>query len=190
MPLDHWDVGAQMVALNYQTISVAMLINWAQFALNGRSGYVLKPAFLRTPEKVKLPKQLPKTMLQVTILCGQFWKPFQGKVELKVSTRVYCPDKEQRMDLKKPESTNVVADNGFNPVWNETFLFDLSNPELSFVQFMLVNSKDFVGHHMISFQAMQRGVRHINLFDHDNKLIPFARIYVQIDHWLDGERKT
>ena len=113
MPLDHWDVGAQMVALNYQTISVAMLINWAQFALNGRCGYVLKPEFLRKPGQVPLPKDEKKTMLEVQILCGQFWHQFHEKeVELKVSTRVYCPDKEKRFDLKRPESTKVVEDNG------------------------------------------------------------------------------
>lgn len=77
---------------------------------------------------------------------------------------------------------------GFNPIWNETFIFDLSNPELCFVQFTLVNLKHFVGHHMIAFQAMQKGYRRVELFDHDLKPIPFARLYVHIDHWIEGER--
>ena len=131
MPLDHWDVGAQMVALNYQTISVPTLINWAQFQLNGKCGYVLKPEFLRVPpgwvplpqpslfEKWKEYETLPRTILEVQILCGQFWNHFTDnkrkdvkRIELKVSTRIYCPDKEERMDLKKPESTKVIENNG------------------------------------------------------------------------------
>jgi hypothetical protein len=46
-PLLHWNQGAQMVALNYQTLSKPMLFNDALFSLNGKCGYVLKPEFLR-----------------------------------------------------------------------------------------------------------------------------------------------
>lgn len=45
-PIPHWNVGAQLVALNYQTNDKPMLFNDALFALNGGSGYVLKAEYL------------------------------------------------------------------------------------------------------------------------------------------------
>ena len=46
-PLDHWNSGAQLVALNYQRSTLPMFLNNALFALNGQCGYVLKPTHLR-----------------------------------------------------------------------------------------------------------------------------------------------
>ncbi len=44
-----WNLGCQMVALNYQTDGTSMQLNEGKFRQNGRCGYVLKPAFLRDP---------------------------------------------------------------------------------------------------------------------------------------------
>lgn len=46
-PIIPWAVGCQMVALNYQTGGEKMLLNKAKFRINGNTGYVLKPDFLR-----------------------------------------------------------------------------------------------------------------------------------------------
>ena len=64
-PIPHWSAGAQLVALNYQTVGKAFAalalqtrtltffldkgiqLNHAMFKLNGRCGYVLKPSWLR-----------------------------------------------------------------------------------------------------------------------------------------------
>lgn len=62
-----------LVALNYQTECVEMLINHAKFRINGNTGYVLKPDFLRCQEngdppifdikhKSTWPKRLQKPM--------------------------------------------------------------------------------------------------------------------------------
>lgn len=48
-PAPYWAAGVQMVALNYQTWDVPMRLNRAFFRMNGRCGYVLKPAFMRSP---------------------------------------------------------------------------------------------------------------------------------------------
>ncbi|KAF9044937.1 hypothetical protein BJ165DRAFT_1611178 [Panaeolus papilionaceus] len=47
LPNKFWAVGAQLVALNWQTFDLGFTINQAMFLRNGRSGYVLKPAVLR-----------------------------------------------------------------------------------------------------------------------------------------------
>lgn len=45
-PMQLWNVGSQMVALNYQTGDKPMQLNQAKFRDNGNCGYILKPEFL------------------------------------------------------------------------------------------------------------------------------------------------
>ncbi|TKS86052.1 1-phosphatidylinositol 4,5-bisphosphate phosphodiesterase beta-2 [Collichthys lucidus] len=51
MPQLFWNAGCQLVALNYQTIDLSMQLNLFMFEYNGRSGYRLKPEFMRRPDK-------------------------------------------------------------------------------------------------------------------------------------------
>lgn len=45
-PMPMWNVGSQMVALNYQTADRPMQLNEAKFRDNGNCGYLLKPKFM------------------------------------------------------------------------------------------------------------------------------------------------
>lgn len=45
-PIPFWNVGSQMIALNYQTPDKPMQINQAKFRDNGACGYILKPQFM------------------------------------------------------------------------------------------------------------------------------------------------
>ena len=42
-PLAEWGIGAQMLAMNFQTYDLPMQLNRALFQLDGGGGYVLKP---------------------------------------------------------------------------------------------------------------------------------------------------
>lgn len=46
-PVPLWNAGCQMVALNFQTACSDMDLNQARFQVNGKSGYILKPSFMR-----------------------------------------------------------------------------------------------------------------------------------------------
>lgn len=46
-PMPFWILGAQLVALNYQTDGRAMWVNNCRFRANRQCGYVLKPAIMR-----------------------------------------------------------------------------------------------------------------------------------------------
>lgn len=76
-PIPHWRVGAQMVALNYQTWDKVMLFNEAMFAQNGRCGYVLKPDFLRKGKIVYDSKTMPNSptskpkVVRIRVISGQ-----------------------------------------------------------------------------------------------------------------------
>ncbi|KAI9294158.1 PLC-like phosphodiesterase [Neoconidiobolus thromboides FSU 785] len=70
-PLPFWLAGFQMVALNYQTYDLGMLLNRSFFRRNRQLGYVLKPSYMCQP-KVKIPEPLPKKYyLHVRIISAQ-----------------------------------------------------------------------------------------------------------------------
>uniref|UniRef100_A0A3B4CWF9 Phosphoinositide phospholipase C n=1 Tax=Pygocentrus nattereri TaxID=42514 RepID=A0A3B4CWF9_PYGNA len=76
-PQEMWNAGCQIVALNVQTASTEMDLNDGLFSQNGRCGYVLKPAFMRSMEKQFDPDH-PETQdgyrpvkLAVEVISGQ-----------------------------------------------------------------------------------------------------------------------
>ncbi|KAG2006701.1 phosphoinositide-specific phospholipase C [Coprinopsis cinerea AmutBmut pab1-1] len=70
LPHRFWASGAQLVAINWQTFDLGYMINHAMFQRNGRSGYVLKPAALRSPNKDELTKKTHH-VFQVSIISAQ-----------------------------------------------------------------------------------------------------------------------
>lgn len=48
-PIQFWQFGLQMVALNYQTSDVPMAVNAAMFEQAGNCGYTIKPRALWDP---------------------------------------------------------------------------------------------------------------------------------------------
>lgn len=46
-----WNAGCQLVALNYQTLDLAMQLNLGIYEYNQRSGYLLKPEFMRRKDR-------------------------------------------------------------------------------------------------------------------------------------------
>ncbi|XP_035204970.1 1-phosphatidylinositol 4,5-bisphosphate phosphodiesterase eta-2-like, partial [Stegodyphus dumicola] len=68
-PCPFWNLGCQMVALNYQTWDKFVYLNEAKFAQNGRCGYLLKPEYL-TSDKISYDPNkppYPKRQINVTI---------------------------------------------------------------------------------------------------------------------------
>ncbi|TRZ01848.1 hypothetical protein DNTS_007153 [Danionella cerebrum] len=57
-PVPLWNAGCQIVALNFQTPCKEMDLNQARFLPNGKSGYILKPEFLRDPSSNFNPNNL------------------------------------------------------------------------------------------------------------------------------------
>lgn len=72
VPLDMWAAGCQLVALNWQTTDLGFELNQAMFSRNGRCGYVLKPAALRTKEHGKtLQGKVVRFQLDLRIVSAQ-----------------------------------------------------------------------------------------------------------------------
>lgn len=187
-PVQFWNVGCQIVALNYQTYDDAMFINQSFFAQNGGCGYVLKPDFLRKGIEYD-PKDPPiekyKETLIIKVISGQHIpKPdeeFQGEV---IDPYVIVEVRGHALDETKC-STNYVENNGFNPRWNETFTIPLCLPQLAIILFTVKDESKYgknlvLGRYAIPYTAMAEGYRHIHLLnDFRQPMIP-ATIFVHI----------
>jgi len=115
-PIPHWNVGSQLVALNYQTRSKSMLFNDALFSLNGKCGYILKPDFLRKDQNnIEQNAEIKKsTKVVINIISGQHIpKPGQAKdgevVDPYVKVKIYGHPSD-----KYTFTTNYVQNNGMN----------------------------------------------------------------------------
>ena len=119
-------------ALNYQTHGPMMDLNDALFASNGMCGYVIKPAAMR--EEVSyfsanardgIPAIAPQT-IHVKIISGQNLP----KPEL-ASSRGNSVDPYVRVEMLgvacdfAEERTQTVQHNGFSPVFDESFDFQV-----------------------------------------------------------------
>ncbi|KAI9105701.1 PLC-like phosphodiesterase [Phlyctochytrium arcticum] len=181
-PVPHWRVGAQMVALNYQTFDRGMQLNHAMFNLNGRSGYVLKPPSLL---KGGTPSRQPIMVLTVEIVSGQqLPKPKDSSVGT-----IIDPYIEVEIVGSEPDNarfrTRAVSNNGFNPVWKEKFLFMITDMDLAFLRFAIYDldvriSNDFVGSYAIPVQSIEQGYRHVPVYSWKGDFVRFSSIFVRL----------
>uniref|UniRef100_UPI00398F7C09 1-phosphatidylinositol 4,5-bisphosphate phosphodiesterase eta-1 n=1 Tax=Pristiophorus japonicus TaxID=55135 RepID=UPI00398F7C09 len=173
-PQEYWNVGCQMVALNYQSDGRMMRLNRALFMLNGNCGYVLKPQSMRqgvfNPFSEDPLHGRPKKQLTLKIISGQ-QLPKPPHSVLGDRGEIIDPFVEVEIiglpiDCCK-EQTRVVDDNGFNPVWEETITFTVHMPEIALVRFLVWDhdpiGRDFVGERIVPFSTLMPGYRHVYL---------------------------
>uniref|UniRef100_A0A674BRT9 Phosphoinositide phospholipase C n=1 Tax=Salmo trutta TaxID=8032 RepID=A0A674BRT9_SALTR len=182
-PQELWNVGCQIVALNFQTAGLEMDLNDGLFSQNGCCGYVLKPDFMRNddsfdPERpqdrngytsLRLGQQLPKVNQKE----GSIVDPL-------VRVEIYGVFQDQAK-----QETSYIDNNGFNPLWNETLNFIVHVPELALVRFVVedydkASRNDFMGQFTVPFTCIQPGYRHIHLLSKDGTAIPLSSLFVNI----------
>ncbi|KAI4896230.1 hypothetical protein NFI96_004350, partial [Prochilodus magdalenae] len=173
-PQNYWNVGSQLVALNYQTEGRMMQLNRAKFLVNGGIGYVLKPPPMCkgsfNPYSDDPLPAYPKKQLVLKIISGQ-QLPKPPDSMLGDRGEIIDPFVEVEIiglpvDCCK-EQTRVVDDNGFNPVWEETLSFTLHMPEVALIRFLVWDhdpiGRDFVGQRTVAFSSLMPGYRHVYL---------------------------
>jgi hypothetical protein len=147
-PINAWNFGIQMVALNYQNSDNMMSLCYGKFVDNGGCGYVLKPKYLRDVNETKFnpfdylkkPSKVPENFIEyprrliITIISGQFLARSNETTNdipdpyVIVSTHgVPCDQQSQR--------TKFIENNGFDPTWNETLEFLIHFPQMCLVRF-------------------------------------------------------
>ncbi|KAI1899454.1 hypothetical protein AGOR_G00061960 [Albula goreensis] len=189
-PQDMWNVGCQIVALNFQTAGVEMDLNDGLFSQNGRCGYVLKPEFLRDTE-TRFDPEYPQNYesyhpvsLAIQVISGQQLPKVNIKEGSIVDPLVRVEIHGVPMDQAKQE-TRYIDNNGFNPVWYDNLQFTIHVPELALVRFVVedydkTSKNDFVGQYTLPFTCIQQGYRHIHLLSKDGTSIPPASLFVHV----------
>ncbi|XP_036777513.2 1-phosphatidylinositol 4,5-bisphosphate phosphodiesterase delta-1 isoform X1 [Manis pentadactyla] len=189
-PVEMWNGGCQIVALNFQTPGPEMDVYHGRFQDNGACGYVLKPAFLRDPNSTfnsRVLAQGPwwtRKRLSVRVISGQQLpkvnKNKNSIVDPKVTVEIHGVGRDTAS-----RQTAVVTNNGFNPWWDTEFEFEVLVPELAFVRFLVedydASSKnDFIGQSTIPFCSLKQGYRHVHLLSKTGDQHPSATLFVKV----------
>uniref|UniRef100_A0A8C4WRH7 1-phosphatidylinositol 4,5-bisphosphate phosphodiesterase n=1 Tax=Gopherus evgoodei TaxID=1825980 RepID=A0A8C4WRH7_9SAUR len=129
MPQLFWNAGCQMVALNFQSLDLPMQLNLGMFEYNRRSGYLLKPEFMRREDKPFDPftenivDGIVANTVKVKIISGQFLS--DKRVGIYVEVDMFGLP----VDTKRKFRTRPSQGNSFNPVWDEEpFVFPKVRP--------------------------------------------------------------
>ncbi|NXP21140.1 PLCD4 phosphodiesterase, partial [Scytalopus superciliaris] len=190
-PQEMWNVGCQIVALNFQTAGTEMDLCDGLFSQNGRCGYVLKPPFMRDEETLFNPsdpssREGPSPItLTIQVISGQqLPKVANSKDGAIIDPLVRVEIHGVPADQARQE-TKYIENNGFNPRWDETLQFQLHVPELALVRFVVedydkTSRNDFVGQFTLAFANIKPGYRHIHLLSKDGTGIPPSSLFVHI----------
>ncbi|KAF3857309.1 hypothetical protein F7725_009168, partial [Dissostichus mawsoni] len=164
-PQEMWNVGCQIVALNFQTAGEGMDLNDGLFRQNNSCGYVLKPRFMREAEKFdpETPHEregYQPVVLTIQVISGQQLPKVNIKEGSIVDPLVRVEIHGVPMDQAKQE-TRYIDNNGFNPVWYDTLRFTIHTPELAMVRFVVedydkTSRNDFVGQYTLPLICMQQ----------------------------------
>jgi len=144
-PINAWNCGVQMAALNYQHNDQMMSLCHGKFLDNGSCGYVLKPNYIIDIQKSKFNPfdylikpskdfvEYPQRLI-ITIISAQFLSRSSETTDdipdpyVVISTHGILCDQQIH-------KTKFIENNGFNPVWNEIFQFDIHFPQMCLVRF-------------------------------------------------------
>ncbi|NXK93129.1 PLCB2 phosphodiesterase, partial [Formicarius rufipectus] len=194
LPQMFWNVGCQMVALNFQTMDVPMQQNMALFEFNGQCGYLLKHEFLRRPDKHFDPFSLDRMDVVVastlSILSGQFLSERSVKTYVEVELFGLPRDTKRKYRTKLTSTANSI-----NPVWKEeAFVFEkIMMAELASLKIVAwEEGGKFIGHRIIPVIAMHSGYHHVCLRSESNMPLTMPSLFVFLevkdyvpDAWAD-----
>ena len=186
-PFPGWICGSQLVALNFQTMDLPLRMNQLKFKENGSTGYILKPNCLRIEnEKIDLTKTTH--ILTIKILSAE-QLPRPKNEEKGDVIDPYCKitlfdGLEQEIQSFK---TKTIRDNGFHPVWQESFKFNISSIHLNSIHISVWDSNYTVadvilGENLIPLYALKLGYRSVELFDEfQQNTLEFGKLLIYSD---------
>uniref|UniRef100_A0A158R5J0 1-phosphatidylinositol 4,5-bisphosphate phosphodiesterase n=1 Tax=Syphacia muris TaxID=451379 RepID=A0A158R5J0_9BILA len=184
LPQVFWNVGCQMVALNFQTADTYMQLNHGKFEWNGGSGYLLKPEFMRRVDKVFNPfaaspvDGVVAAQCSVKIISGHFLCP--RRVGTYVEVEMYGLPSDT---IRKEHRTRTVPANALNPFYDsEPFVFrKVVLPELAVLRFAVYDETGKqIGQRILPFDGLQPGYRHITLRNESNISLGLSTLFVYI----------
>lgn len=153
-PIDPWNAGAQVVALNFQTNDKNLLIYLSKFSENGGTscGYLLKPQFLRDGSKLLSDFKDPVLNLKVKIISGSQLRQIENDTNdildpyVKVTLIGHPLDESSNPSLR----TESVENNGLNPKFNKETTFSLVCPEVDMLLFEVFDENQFKNERVVN----------------------------------------
>eukprot|EP00045_Choanoeca_perplexa_P009488 m.91824 g.91824 ORF g.91824 m.91824 type:complete len:1151 (+) comp14919_c0_seq2:95-3547(+) len=179
-----WNVGSQLVALNWQTMDRPMQINMGRFVPNGKAGYVLKPRILTDPSKTFDPFEMLALQGVVPLTCTITVLSMQG-----VRSRSCQPVVDISMvglpaDSKKRSfQTRPARGRGLSPRWKSDNVFEIERillPQIATLRFGVTDNRDqsFLGFACIPIASLRSGYRYIQL---QHSKHPLTQLFVKLD---------
>ncbi|XP_072418017.1 1-phosphatidylinositol 4,5-bisphosphate phosphodiesterase delta-3-like [Chiloscyllium punctatum] len=190
-PQEMWNGGCQLVALNFQKPGMEMDLNKGKFRQNGRSGYILKPSFMRDtsirfdPSWPLSRAGLDRKQLIINIITAQQLPKVNKDKKNSIVDPLVRVEVHGVPEDNSTQKTRHIENNGFNPVWNEVLQFTIIVPELALIRFVVedydtASSNDFIGQFTLPFTSMKEGYRHIHLLSKDSASLSPATLFVRI----------
>ncbi|KAM9836517.1 1-phosphatidylinositol 4,5-bisphosphate phosphodiesterase beta-3 [Aulostomus maculatus] len=194
MPQLFWNVGCQMVALNFQTLDLAMQLNIGVFEYNGHSGYLLKPEFMRRTDKhfdpftENIVDGIVANTVKIRVISGQFLT--DKKVGVYVEVDIFGLP----ADTKRKYRTKTSNGNSLDPVWDDDmFVFNkVVLPTLASLRIAVFEENGkFIGHRILPVSAIRPGYHYINLKNELNQplLLSSLLVYTEAQDYIPNEHQ-
>uniref|UniRef100_A0A3P9J6Z3 1-phosphatidylinositol 4,5-bisphosphate phosphodiesterase n=1 Tax=Oryzias latipes TaxID=8090 RepID=A0A3P9J6Z3_ORYLA len=195
MPQVFWNVGCQMVALNFQTLDLAMQLNMGVFEYNGRSGYLLKPEFMRRMDKhfdpftESIVDGIVANTVKIKVVSGQFLT--EKKVGVYVEVDIFGLPADTKRKYRTKTSSNS---NSLDPVWDDDmFVFNkVILPSLASLRIAVCEENGkFIGHRILPISSIRPGYHYINLKNELSQplLLPSLLIYIEVQDYVPNEHQ-
>lgn len=193
-PQVHWNVGCQMLAMNFQDTAYEMRFYHSRFWENARCGYVLKPDFLRVPGMPFPTVDNTDRAVQLTIeiLSGfNLPKPVGADRDSEViDPYIYAMIEGPYFEPKqKLGRTKTLDDNGFRPDWSgheqSKMSIRVPIPELTTVILQCydedVTVDDFLAEAFLPVHLIRPGYRCVRLWDLKGRGLAQSFLMVKVE---------
>ncbi|KPP75010.1 inactive phospholipase C-like protein 1-like [Scleropages formosus] len=190
-PQEYWKGGCQLVALNQQTPGAMLDLHRARFAANGCCGFVLRPAVMR--EEVSyfsantqdcVPGVPPQTLRVKVISAHSLPKPQGAGAKGEVIDPYVVLELHGVPADCAEQRTRTAAQNQDDPLFDETFEFQVNLPELALLRFVVLDDDyigdDFIGQYSIALECLQPGYRTVPLLGLAGEPLPHASLFVHV----------
>lgn len=197
-PIHYWAKGCQMVATNWQTYDLGQQLNESFFEKSGGSGFILKPRSLRQPAmkstmRTTVGESVLNAHFSISVISAQHLpKPSNSdSINPFISLEILGPNKVLWDGGSLLSVTDIVADNGFNPVWNQKFSGAIqAHNEMIFLRFGLFSSSSQktiedpkeIGILVVNLFDLKLGYRHLPLKDTRGEKLLNSTVFLKVQY--------
>nr|XP_047904544.1 1-phosphatidylinositol 4,5-bisphosphate phosphodiesterase zeta-1 isoform X4 [Anser cygnoides] len=172
-PQEFWNVGCQMVALNFQTPGVQMELQNGKFLDNGGCGYILKPEFLRNRSSTFNPYNV-----------GRYSKPMSLSIRL-ISGHQLPPSNLSKTNKADPLVQIEIYGVPDDQVKRKSSVIKSNVPELALIRFCVEDeislvANEFLGQYTLPLLSLSKGYCNVPLFSKNGGKLEPASLFVYV----------